>query len=173
MLVESVLNMASFEQSGIRLSKEPVLVMQLLKDFQSGLAPVLARSNARLSVQVIPEMTTLFVDKAHFTNVLQNMTENALKYNDKPIPVISIIIRGEETESRISITDNGRGIPARYVDKIFDKFFRVPSGDRHDTKGYGLGLSYVRNVVELHRGSIVVQSVPGEGSTFTIQIPKA
>jgi len=71
------------------------------------------------------------------------------------------------------VTDNGIGIPAAYADKVFDKFFRVPSNDRHNIKGYGLGLSYVHHIVEKHNGTITLTSEEGKGSTFTVKLPKA
>lgn len=172
MLVENVLKISSFERSEIRIAKEPVVVMPWLLDIESSLKPVLDRKGAQLLLDVRPELLTIAADKTHFTNVMQNLIENALKYNDKEMPRIRISIREEDDHVRMDVADNGKGIPGKYVDKVFDKFFRVPSGDRHDIKGYGLGLSYVKAVVELHDGSVSVESIPGEGSTFTIYLPE-
>ncbi|HKP32715.1 MAG TPA: ATP-binding protein, partial [Chitinophagaceae bacterium] len=93
------------------------------------------------------------------------------KYS-KENPSIQISIQDEGESVQLSVTDNGIGIPPQYKDKIFEKFFRVPSGDKHNAKGYGLGLSYALHVVKKHNGEIAVESQPGIGSRFTIKFPK-
>src|SRR5690606_12753604 len=100
--------------------------------------------------------------------------ENAIKYKQKAaVPLkIEINIKGGKQYDTIVFKDNGQGIAAQYLGKIFDKFFRVPTGDRHETKGYGLGLSYVNEVVKLHHGKIEVASELNRGSRFSINLPK-
>jgi two-component system, OmpR family, phosphate regulon sensor histidine kinase PhoR len=95
-----------------------------------------------------------------------------LKYGGTA-PVINMDVDMSGTEARIIVQDNGMGIPAAYQDKIFEKFFRVPQGgDRHNVKGYGLGLSYVAHIIQKHKGRIQVNSETGKGSTFIITLPK-
>ena len=110
-------------------------------------------------------------DKLHITSVIFNLLDNALKYS-KVNPSIQINLKEEPQLLRLTITDNGIGIPAAYKNKIFDKFFRVPTGDKHNVKGYGLGLSYVAYVLKRQGGTIQVESKEGIGSSFTIIIPK-
>ena len=100
-----------------------------------------------------------------------NLIDNAMKYcqND---PAIRIETRSTSRSIQISITDNGIGIGKEYLKKIFDKFFRVPTGNVHDVKGFGLGLSYVKKVIEQHHGTISVTSEPNTGTTFTLIIHK-
>ncbi len=111
-------------------------------------------------------------DRLHMTSVLFNLLDNALKYS-KENPSIHIELKDENGHIMMFVTDNGIGIPAEYHKKIFDKFFRVPSGDTHNVKGYGLGLSYVAYVILRHYGSIEVESQPGIGSRFIIKLPAA
>jgi two-component system phosphate regulon sensor histidine kinase PhoR len=112
----------------------------------------------------------VFADRMHMTSVLYNLLDNALKYS-KANPYIQVKLADEPGYWTLTVTDNGTGIPAEYKDKVFDKFFRVPTGDKHNVKGYGLGLSYVAHVVQRHNGNISVESQPGIGSKFIVKIP--
>ncbi len=171
MLVEKVLKMAAFEKSEIRIAPESFLATSWLADVVASLRPVLEAADAQLTTRVQPELLLLWADRTHLTNVLQNLLENALKYTDKPVPQVEVRIYQENGMATLEVSDNGKGIPAAYVDRVFDKFFRVPTGDRHDTKGYGLGLSYVKAVAELHGGTVRVVSTPGAGSAFFVRLP--
>ncbi|MBK8672595.1 MAG: HAMP domain-containing histidine kinase [Bacteroidetes bacterium] len=111
------------------------------------------------------------IDEMHFTNVISNLFDNALKYNDKT-PFIEINTENEIGRFKISIKDNGVGLSKEDQKKVFEKFYRVQKGNLHDTKGFGLGLSYVKTIVEKHGGSIFVESKLKEGTTFIINIPK-
>ena len=101
---------------------------------------------------------------------MYNLIDNALKYSDQK-PEINITLRHEAGGIQVRIADKGIGIPAEYQPRIFDQFFRVPRGDEHNVKGYGLGLSYVAKVVEKHGGKITVESRKGEGSCFVVWLP--
>lgn len=114
--------------------------------------------------------STLLADETHLFNVMYNLIDNAIKYTPQH-PQISIETRDDSKGLRILIRDNGIGISSANQKKIFDKFYRVPKGNIHDVKGFGLGLSYVKQVIEAHQGTIVVSSEPGVGSTFEIFIP--
>jgi two-component system phosphate regulon sensor histidine kinase PhoR len=109
-------------------------------------------------------------DRAHVSSVISNLLDNALKYS-KESPVITVHVVREEGKIVLAVTDNGIGIPAVYIGRLFDKFFRVPSNDHHNIKGYGLGLNYVQHIIGWHKGSIGVESKEGKGSTFTIKLP--
>ncbi len=111
-------------------------------------------------------------DRAHLSSVISNLLDNALKYS-RESPVITVDVAKEDGMVVLSVIDNGIGIPAVYLGRVFDKFFRVPSGDHHNIKGYGLGLNYVHDIVQIHKGSIGVDSREGKGSTFTIKLPAA
>ena len=111
------------------------------------------------------------VDKLHIHGVLVNLIDNSLKYNQMK-PKISIGIYQNEKETKLTIDDNGIGIPDEYHNKVFDKFFRVPTGDKHNVKGYGLGLNYAALVMQHHGGSISVDNLDGGGCRFTLIFPK-
>ena len=103
--------------------------------------------------------------------MIYNLIDNALKYGGEK-PEINIVLQAPFYQfCSFSVTDKGAGIPPQYKDKIFDKFFRIPTGDVHNTKGHGLGLSYVLSVIKHHKGKINVESVEGKGSTFSIFLP--
>jgi two-component system phosphate regulon sensor histidine kinase PhoR len=115
--------------------------------------------------------TNLDADRLHLLSVVFNLLDNALKYS-KEHPVVEIALEGDNSAVQLRITDNGIGIAPEYKNKIFEKFFRIPTGNTHNTKGYGLGLSYVAHVVRKHNGKISVDSKLGVGTTITISIPK-
>lgn len=106
-------------------------------------------------------------DLVHITNVIYNLLDNATKYSDKT-PAIVVSTKNKKDEIFLEIKDNGVGIEPKYLNAIFDKFYRVPTGDIHDVRGFGLGLFYVKTIVKAHKGRIEVDSIPGKGSTFTI-----
>ncbi len=110
-------------------------------------------------------------DKVHMTNVLYNLIDNAIKYCPDA-PIVTIVLSERDELVEMTIRDNGPGIPNEYQSHIFDKFFRVPQGDRHNIKGHGLGLAYVKDVVTKQSGKIALASDPGSGTTFIIQMPK-
>ena len=108
----------------------------------------------------------------HFTNVLFNLLDNAIKYKRSDVnPQLTIETENHNNKLRISIADNGIGIKKEDLKKIFEKFFRVHTGNRHDVKGFGLGLCYVKNVIKNHKGTIQAESTLGEGTKFVIEIP--
>ncbi|XZF13398.1 sensor histidine kinase [Chitinophagaceae bacterium MMS25-I14] len=171
-LVEKVLTMAAFEKKEIRINPEKIVLKALLDNVVNSFRPVLERHHATVSVKVTPELLVVTADKMHFSNVIHNLMDNALKYNDKEQPQIDIMAVEKGNNIVICVKDNGKGIPKSYIEKVFDNFFRIPAGDLHDVKGYGIGLSYVKAVAVLHGGTVSVESVEGEGSTFIITIPK-
>ena len=111
-------------------------------------------------------------DRLHMTSVLYNLLDNALKYS-KENPVIGVLLSSLPRDIiELKVSDNGIGIAKEYQPRIFEKFFRVPMGNEHNIKGYGLGLSYVSEIVHRHMGFIVVDSELGKGTTFTVKIPR-
>ena len=110
-------------------------------------------------------------DRFHLKNILSTIVDNSIKYSEKEVS-ISCHAQLENGWVKISIADNGKGIAARHLEHIFDKFYRIPSGDKHDVRGYGLGLYYARQVVERHGGDITASSHEGKGTTITIKLPQ-
>jgi two-component system phosphate regulon sensor histidine kinase PhoR len=170
LLVDKVLKLSMFEKKEIELKIEPVDLKSLVDEVVSSMRLQFEKLNAQVSVDVDGN-STIEGDKLHLISIIYNLLDNALKYS-KGNPSIQVVLKEEAGNVQLSVTDNGIGIPPQYKDKIFEKFFRVPSGDKHNAKGYGLGLSYVLHVVKKHHGEIAVDSQPGIGSRFTIKFPK-
>lgn len=174
LLVDKVLKMAAFEKSEVSVHFERFPVKPWLESIVSSFKPKMDTANVQMAVTIFPDSMYIRADKIHMTNVMQNLIENAIKYGDKNKEDISVQINAweSEEESFISVKDNGKGIPDAYIAKVFDKFFRVPTGDEHETKGYGLGLSYVQEIIRLHEGEITVESTNRIGTRFKLHVPK-
>jgi two-component system phosphate regulon sensor histidine kinase PhoR len=124
----------------------------------------------RVELKADAELAHVYGDRIHLANVFYNLIDNAVKYCETA-PVVTLATRSDSKGLTVSVKDNGIGIPRNEQKKIFDRLYRVPTGDRHNVKGFGLGLSYVKSVIERHGGTIRVESAPGTGSTFHITIP--
>ena len=165
-LVEQILTLAVENRSTFRLRPETIslneLVNSLIEQYK------LKASKPVEFTCSIPEDIELVADRTHLYNMLSNLIDNAIKYADKEPCRIEATARQDNHETTISITDNGPGISEANQRQIFDKFFRVPSGNIHNVKGYGLGLYYVKDMMGKHGGTARVESVPGKGSTFTL-----
>lgn len=170
MLVDRVLKISMFEKKELELKAEPLLLDAVVKEVVQSMYLQFEKQGAKVDVQLDGNHFGMSGDKMHITSVVYNLLDNALKYS-KESPVIQIGLHQKEAEIVLIVTDNGIGISPVYRSKIFDKFFRVPHGDRHDVKGYGLGLSYVAQVVKEHNGRVEVTSEEGKGSTFTVHFP--
>lgn len=170
LLVDKVLKLSMFEKKEIELKYE----IANLKDIAEEVVASMRLQTEKHRAQVLLNCEgdcTLQADRLHLLSVVFNLLDNALKYSNGN-PVIKIDIEEKENSIVMKVADNGIGISSEYQSKIFDKFFRVPHGDTHNAKGYGLGLSYVAHVVKKHKGTISVESKPGEGTTFIISLPK-
>lgn len=170
-LVESVLQSAVMEKGSFRLKRESININQLVEDVIERMSVKINIGNGGISFEPNAEVDTFFVDKVHFTNAINNLIDNAIKYT-KETPYIEVSTRNAYNGIVISVKDNGIGISKEEQMKIFDKLYRVPTGNVHDVKGFGLGLNYVKNIVERHGGHVKVQSALGKGSTFSIFIPR-
>ncbi|GAA0530861.1 sensor histidine kinase [Chitinophaga japonensis] len=168
-LVEKVLQIAAEEKEEVELFREETDLNELIdhiitnQQLKAG-RPVQFRYDNRL------DHPLAYVDKAHLSNAISNLVDNAIKYSGEH-PMVHIQCVKENSLLTIRVKDNGVGIPRMYQESIFDKFFRVPTGNLHNVKGFGLGLSYVKKVVQLHNGTIRVSSEPDKGSEFIIQLP--
>jgi len=170
LLVDKVLRISMFEKKEIELKQEWFDMRALADEIVSSMRLQFEKYQAQVSVESPAAQMNVFADRMHMTSVLYNLLDNALKYS-KANPSIEVKLAEEPGYWTLTVTDNGTGIPAEYKDKVFDKFFRVPTGDKHNVKGYGLGLSYVAHVVQRHNGNISVESQPGIGSNFIVKIP--
>jgi two-component system, OmpR family, phosphate regulon sensor histidine kinase PhoR len=170
LLVDKVLKLSMFEKKEIELKYEPLDMQQVVSEVNASMRLQFEKNGADVQVRAEGD-TTLQADRLHLVSVVFNLLDNALKYSNGT-PKIDVAIKGSANKVSLTVSDNGIGIPADYRDKIFDKFFRVPTGNLHNAKGYGLGLSYVAHVVRKHQGTIRVESTEGGGSAFIITLPK-
>ncbi len=161
-MVEQILSMSMERRRRFKLNIEPINLSELLQ-------PVIEQQQLKadkpvtITTHIEPEDLTVQADRAHLSNILNNLIDNAIKYSPNEAHV-----EIDASSTAISVTDHGMGIAADKLPHIYDKFYRVPTGDLHDVKGYGLGLFYVKTMVEKHGWSIDVSSTKGEGTTFTI-----
>lgn len=170
LLVDKVLKLSMFEKKEIELKYEPLELKKLVDEVVMSMRLQLEKKGATVAVASEGD-THMQGDILHLQSVVFNLLDNAVKYA-KDAPSIQIDLQGDANAITMKVTDNGIGIPAEFRDKVFDKFFRIPHGNTHNAKGYGLGLSYVAHVVEKHKGTIAVESREGVGSVFTITLPK-
>lgn len=170
LLVDKVLRLSMFEKKEIELKKESFDLGHLAKEVMESMKLQFEKQQAGLSIELTGANFIIEADKRHIASVIYNLLDNALKYSNRdPQISLQIIDRSDYIEFRV--TDNGIGVPKEYRQKIFEQFFRVPSGDRHNTKGYGLGLSYVNHILRSHQGFIEMESELGKGSTFIVRLP--
>lgn len=170
LLVDKVLKLSMFESKAINLKKEYFDLKELVEEVLRIMRLQFDKNKASVSLETNGDNFTIHADRLHITSVLFNLLDNALKYSrENPVIKLELISHAEHVELKVS--DNGIGIAKEYRGKVFDKFFRVPTGDKHNIKGYGLGLSYVSEVVKSHIGFIYVESELEKGSTFFVNLP--
>jgi two-component system, OmpR family, phosphate regulon sensor histidine kinase PhoR len=165
--IEKVLNLAKLEKGNVELNIESLDLLEIIPDVLKNLSVQLEAKNAEVKFFNHKGEYWVLADKVHLTNIVFNLIDNAIKYSGES-PIIQISLRNVADEVELSIKDNGIGIAKEHFNKIFDKFYRVSQGDLHDTKGYGLGLSYVKHLLDLHGGNIRIESSPGIGTEFIV-----
>ncbi len=171
LLVNKVLTLTKFEKGMSGFTYRDVFLDQLIGEILSSMK--LQFETHGVNVQTDFQENTAFLlqgDSVHLSNLLYNLIDNSMKYSDGDL-TIRIALKKENTHIVLVFEDNGKGIPAEYQKRVFDRFFRIPSGDVHNVKGHGLGLSYVAQVVEKHKGSILLDSQEGKGTRITIKLP--
>lgn len=170
-MVEQILSASMEQRKNFVLKKEylnlvdtlkPIIEMQRLK----------YRKEGDISMSIEPEDLTIFADKTHFSQMMDNLLDNAIKYSAGEVIVSISCQEGQNGSTEISVTDHGIGISETQQKHIFEKFYRVPNGNLHNVRGYGLGLYYVSTMMALHGGTITVDSRLGGGSTFTLTFYK-
>lgn len=169
--VEKVLNLASLEKNKIHLNLEKIELREFIQEITENFKHSDAGKKTTISLNLLPEKVFLIADKFHFNNLILNILENSVKYCEKE-PQISINTKKIKNILQIQFTDNGIGISKKYRKKIFKRFYRIPTGNVHNVKGFGLGLDYVRKIIRAHKWEIKVDENPKGGSIFTIIIPQ-
>ena len=168
--VEQVLSMTALERGEIPIRKTEIDLHELIDNTIKCISIQIENLKGELTLNLKAENVFIQGDITHLTNAISNLIDNSIKYS-KGQPKIVIQTFNSGQNIIITISDNGIGIEKEFQKKVFEKFFRVPTGNVNDVKGFGLGLAYIKKIVELHNGTIVLQSEPGRGTTFAITLP--
>lgn len=171
-LVEKVLQMSMFDRKKAVLKKKELDMNELVENAAHSFSLRVEHTGGKIYTDIEAVDSTIYVDEMHFQNVIFNLMDNAVKYRNPEKP-LDIYMKTWNDNDRLylSIRDTGIGIKKDNLKKIFDKFYRVHTGNLHDAKGFGLGLAYVKKMVDLHKGEIHVESEYGKGTTFVISLP--
>jgi two-component system, OmpR family, phosphate regulon sensor histidine kinase PhoR len=168
--VEKVLQTAQMERGEVRLNLGTVNVHQIIERVLENISPQIELREGIIDIDLQAENPEIQADEVHLTNIIFNLLDNANKYSPEK-PIIKITTENTEKGLSIKVSDQGIGMTKESIKNIFEKFYRVPTGNVHDVKGFGLGLSYVKKMVEEHQGRINVGSKIGEGSEFEVVLP--
>lgn len=171
-LVEKVLQMSMFERKKAIFKMKQLDLNEMVESVANTFTLRVEHTEGKIYTEIEAINSTIYVDEMHFQNVIFNLMDNAVKYR-KPDRPINIYIRtwNDDTSLYLSIRDTGVGIKKDNLKKVFEKFYRVHTGNVHDVKGFGLGLAYVKKIIDLHKGDITVESEYGKGTKFTIKLP--
>ena len=171
--VEKVLQMSMFDRKAATFKRKEVDANILVHDTVNTFRLKVEASGGKIDANLQADDAIVFVDEMHFTNVIFNLMDNAVKYKSDERDLLLTVTTRNESDDKLVITiaDNGIGIRKEDLKKIFEKFYRVHTGNRHDVKGFGLGLAYVHNVVKALGGSIHAESDFGKGTKFIITLP--
>ncbi len=171
-LVEKVLQMSMFDRKKAIFKKKELNLNDLVENVANTFTLRVEHTGGHITTELDATEPTIYVDEMHFTNVIFNLLDNAVKYRDPDRPVeLTVRTWNDKEKLYFSVKDNGVGIKKENLKKIFEKFYRVHTGNVHDVKGFGLGLAYVKKMVDLHKGEIHVESERGKGTKFIISLP--
>lgn len=168
--VETILQAALMDRQEVQLSKAPVHVHDLMRDVISNYTLQLQEIEGRIELDLNSQNDLINGDEVHMRNLISNLVDNAVKYSKENL-VLKISSNNNDKNLVLKFEDNGIGMTKETVRRIFEKFYRAHTGNLHNVKGFGLGLSYVKTIVDAHEGRIKVESSPGKGSSFTLEIP--
>jgi two-component system phosphate regulon sensor histidine kinase PhoR len=171
-LVEKVLQMSMFDRKKASFKKKRLDLNEMVENIANSFTLRVEHTGGKIYIDVEAVDSAIYVDEVHFQNVIFNLMDNAVKYR-KPDQPVDIYLKtwNDDQHLYLSVHDTGQGMKKEDLKKIFEKFYRVHTGNKHDVKGFGLGLAYVKKVVDLHNGEIKVDSELGKGTTFTIKLP--
>ena len=172
-LVEKVLQMSMFDRKKAIFKKKELDLNELVENAAQSFNLRVEHTGGHIDIEIEAVDSAIYVDEVHFTNAIYNLMDNAVKYckQDAPLNIYMHTWNDDAGHLFLSIRDTGIGMKKESLKKIFDKFYRVHTGNVHDVKGFGLGLAYVKKIIDMHDGKITVDSTFGEGTTFTIQMP--
>ncbi|PVX52492.1 two-component system phosphate regulon sensor histidine kinase PhoR [Balneicella halophila] len=168
--VEKILQMAVFDEVEMKLKLKTIQLNSLVEKHIPNVKISIEKQGGTVTTHLSPDLNEIIGDEVHISNVIANLLDNAMKYSEES-PEITISTENKNGHVVLSIADNGIGIAKEDQKMIFERFYRVHTGNVHNIKGFGLGLSYVKKVIEAHKGTIEVESMPQKGSKFTITLP--
>jgi two-component system phosphate regulon sensor histidine kinase PhoR len=170
--VETILKSALMDRQEVQLNLKPLHVHTFIRDVADNFMLRLHEKQGSLEMDLNAQNDLIEGDEVHISNLINNLMDNAVKYSKENVPPkICITTSSNDKKFILRLEDNGIGMTRETVKRIFEKFYRAHTGNIHNVKGFGLGLSYVKTVVEAHEGSIKVDSTLGKGSCFTIELP--
>ncbi len=169
--VEKILQAARLEKEEIKLNLQQLDAHQVISKIANNMALQLQEKNGSIDLRLAATDATIEADEVHFSNIIFNLLDNAMKYSTEAPRIQVETLKHGNGMFTIKVKDNGIGMDRETQARIFEKFYRAHTGNIHNVKGFGLGLSYVKAIVEAHDGKIKVESTPGKGSTFTITFP--
>ena len=171
-LVEKVLQMSMFDRKKAVFKKKKLDLNEMVENIANSFSLRVEHTGGKIYTEIEAVESALYVDEVHFQNVINNLLDNAVKYR-KPDQPVNIYLRtwNDNEHLYLSVRDTGLGIRKDNLKKVFDKFYRVHTGNVHDVKGFGLGLAYVKKIVMLHNGDISIESELGKGTKFTVKLP--
>lgn len=168
--VETILQAALMDRQEVQLNRQPLDVHILISEVLDNYTLQMAEKNGKVELQLNAKNDQIDGDAVHFRNLISNLIDNAVKYSREDL-LLKITTHSTSKNLVIRFEDNGIGMSKETVRKIFEKFYRAHTGNLHNVKGFGLGLSYVKTIIDAHHGKIKVESVQGKGSTFTLELP--
>jgi two-component system phosphate regulon sensor histidine kinase PhoR len=168
--VEQVLSMAKLENDQFQLQKEDVRVQSILSELKQAHQFRIESQGGQFTLVCEPKDILIKADRSHFFNLLNNLVDNAVKYSDTK-PVVTVVVTSKPDGVSVEVIDQGKGMEPQQLEKITEKFYRIPQGNVHDVKGFGLGLYYVKNICKAHKWDFEVSSKKGVGTKCLIFIP--
>jgi len=168
--IERVLNIARMEKGDLKLDSESIDMHDLIHTVIDSMSLQLQKSNVNIDLDLAAEHAIVLGDELHLSNVIFNLIDNSIKYSNTDT-LIRIKTRSEDKRIKLTLSDNGIGMGKEQLSKIFDQFYRIPTGNIHDVKGFGLGLSYVQDIIKRLGGTIKVKSEANKGTEFEITLP--
>jgi two-component system phosphate regulon sensor histidine kinase PhoR len=168
--VETILQIASLDKKEIEFKFENLSLHSVIERAVDTIEIQVHQKNGKITLRLKAEEPVIYGDSEHLTNLVNNLLDNAIKYSPET-PDITVETKNNEKGILLSVEDKGIGMTKSVQSKIFERFYRQSSGNIHDVKGFGLGLNYVRAIIDAHKGSVTVNSEPGKGSRFDIFLP--
>ena len=166
--VETILQAALLDKQEIQLNEKPVHAHELINAAINNIKLPLAEKNGKLEINLNATNDLIMADEVHVINIINNLLDNAIKYSKDNHLLIKLSTQNSNGHILIKIEDNGIGMNKETLNRIFEKFYRAHTGNIHNVKGFGLGLSYVKSIVDAHKGKIKAESTVGKGSCFSI-----